>query len=51
MSGNNPYQAPASNLEVPNRSSHELNPDWTIENVMNEAWQLTKGFKGSWAYL
>lgn len=47
MSGNNPYQAPASNLEVPNRSSHELNPDWTIENVMNEAWQLTKGFKGS----
>ncbi|MBK8188525.1 MAG: hypothetical protein IPK77_15430 [Cellvibrio sp.] len=47
MSGNNPYQAPASNLEVPNQSSHELNPDWTIENVMNEAWQLTKGFKGS----
>jgi hypothetical protein len=45
MSENNPYQVPASNLEVSQTSAHELNPNWQIDQVMNEAWQLTKGFK------
>lgn len=48
MSDNNPYQVPESNLEVPNTSPAGLNPNWQIEDVMSEAWQLTKGFKASY---
>lgn len=48
MSDNNPYQIPQSNLETPQTSSHSLNPDWKIDDVINEAWQLTKGFKASY---
>jgi hypothetical protein len=48
MSENNPYQVPQSNLEVPQNSTHSLNPDWKIDDLLNEAWQLTKGFKASY---
>ncbi len=48
MSDNNPYQVPVSNLEVAQQSTHEINPNWTIENVLKEAWQLTHGFKASY---
>lgn len=48
MSDNNPYQAPHSNLETPQTSSHALNPDWKIDEVLSEAWQLTNGFKAAY---
>lgn len=48
MSDNNPYRVPETNLEVAQESTHELNPDWQIESVLSEAWQLTKGFKASY---
>jgi hypothetical protein len=47
MSENNPYQTPASNLEESPTVNYVLNPNWDIGEVFNEAWQLTKGFKGT----
>jgi len=47
MSENNPYQAPDSNLDV-SAEEHELNPNWTIGEVLSEAWQLKDGFKGTY---
>ena len=47
MSENNPYQTPQSNLQEPQLREHSLNPDWTIEGVLKEAWDLIRGFKAT----
>lgn len=47
MSENNPYQTPQSNLQEQQPGEYSLNPDWTIEGVLKEAWDLISGFKAT----
>lgn len=47
MSENNPYQTPQSNLQEQQPVEYPLNPDWTIEGVLKEAWDLIRGFKAT----
>jgi len=47
MSENNPYQTPQSNLQELQPHEYSVNPDWTIEGVLKEAWELISGFKAT----
>ncbi len=47
MSENNPYQTPQSNLQELQPHEYSINPDWTIEGVLKEAWELISGFKAT----
>ena len=48
MSETNPYQTPQSNLqEEILGGNYQANPNWNISGALNEAWQLTSGFKAT----
>jgi len=47
MSDNNPDQIPTSQPAA-GPGNHEVNPDWTIGEVLSEAWKLKDGFKGTY---
>lgn len=47
MSDNNPYQAPANDLNT-NTTAVAPNPNWTIGEVLSEAWHQVSGFKGTY---
>jgi uncharacterized membrane protein len=47
MSDNNTHQNPAHEV-VSGAQQHQLKPDWTIGEVLSEAWKLKDGFKGTY---
>ena len=47
MTDSNPYQTPESHLQQPQVTSSTIDPDWTIETILKDAWQLVSGAKAS----
>lgn len=47
MTDANPYQTPQSNLQEPQAVQYNVNPNWDIGSVFQEAWQLTSGYKAT----